>query len=119
MDLDAPSYLRLIAYQLSQPRLERVGQGFRESRQQYPRLRVAARQGDCAMQRDDGLAGPGRPGDSSRPGVAAFDELPLRRMQKDRPFFPWELERAFQLLDVDQHPETALRVGMAERIGGC
>src|SRR5437660_743490 len=35
-------------------------------------------------------------------------------MQKDRPFLPWEVERAFQLLDIGQHPETAQRIVMAD-----
>jgi hypothetical protein len=94
-------------------------EGLRERRQQHQRLGVAARQSNRAMQRDNRLAGAGRSRDPRRPGVAALDELALRRMQKHRPFRPRKVERAFQLLDIGQHPEAALRVRMGERVGGC
>jgi hypothetical protein len=49
--------------------------------------------------------------------VAAVHEPTLRRMQEDRPFIPRVVECAFELLDIRQHAEPALRVGMGERIG--
>ena len=38
-------------------------------------------------------------------------------MQEDRPFLPWVIERAFQLLNIGQNPETALRIGVGEGVG--
>ena len=38
---------------------------------------------------------PADPRDSRWPGIVALDKLALRRVQKDRPFLPWEIERAF------------------------
>jgi hypothetical protein len=69
------------------------------------------------MQRDDGLAGAGRAGDSRRPGIAALDQLPLRRVEEDRPFLPRIVECALQLLEIGHDAEAALRVGMGEGIG--
>ena len=78
-----------------------------------------------------GVAGPRRPPGASATivlpvpagrisgGAVVFtlDEPPLRRVQEDRPFVPRVIERAFEFLDIRQHAEPALRVGMSERIG--
>src|SRR5260370_33773062 len=90
MHLDAPGDVGLIADQVMQPRLERVGQGFREGRQQHPRLGVTARQKDCTMQRDDGLAGPCRPRASYRAALAALGEAARRRVTWDCRLLLWE-----------------------------
>src|SRR5437868_4458624 len=110
MYLNAAGDVWFIANQVLQPRSERVRQGLRERRQQHPSTRLATCQRDGAMERDNSLSGACRPRDPRRPGVAAVDELTLRRMQKDRPSLPRKIERAFQFLDIRQHPEPALRV---------
>ena len=92
---------------------ERVGEG----RQQHPRPGVGSGEMGGAMQRDDGLAGPGRARDAGGPGEIAGDERRLRGMQEDGPFLPRLVERATQGLDVAKNAEAALRVGMGERVG--
>jgi len=69
------------------------------------------------MQRHDGLAGAGGARNPSRPAVAALDELALGRMQENRPFLPGEVEGTFKFLDIGQHAEAALGIGMREGIG--
>jgi hypothetical protein len=117
MDGDPPGDLGFIPDQGAQPRLERVGEGLRERGQQHPRPRIPTRQHHRAVKRDDRLAGAGRARDARRAGVVAIDHAALRRVQKDRPFVPRVFEGAFQLLDIGQDTEAALRVGVAERIG--
>ena len=117
MDRDPVGDVRLVTGQGPQPHTQRIGQSLREGRQQHPRLRVSARQGDRPMQRHDRLAGSGAAAYPGGSVVVALDEPPLRRMQENRPFVPRVIERPFQFLDIRQHAEPALRVGMGERIG--
>ena len=64
----------------------------------------------------DGLAGARRPRDAGGAVVVALDELPLGRMQKDRPLLPGIVEGPLERLDVGHHPEAPLRVGVREGI---
>ena len=66
----------------------------------------------------DGLAGAGRPRDAGGAVVVALDELPLGRMQEDRPLLPGIVEGPLEGLDVGHHPEAPLGVGVRERIVG-
>ena len=116
MDGDPVGDVRLVTGQGPQPDAQRVRQRLREGRQQHAGLRVSPGQGrpPDAMPRSSCRCRPtaADPGGSV---VVALDEPPLRRMQEDRPFIPRVIERAFQFLDVGQHAEPALRVGMGER----
>ena len=56
MHFQALGQTRLVAEQASQPRAQRVCQGFGERGQQHPAVGVAAREEHSAMQRHDGLA---------------------------------------------------------------
>ena len=117
MDGDPVGDLRLVAGQGPQPDPQRVCQRLREGRQQHACLRVSPGQGNRPVQCHDRLA---RARTAAYPGgsvVVALDEPPLRRMQEDRPFVPRVIERPFEFLDIGQHAEPALRVGMGERIG--
>ncbi len=49
---------------------------------------------DGSMQRDDGLPGARRTGDSRRSIVVLFDDVALRGVEEDRPLLPGILERA-------------------------
>jgi hypothetical protein len=77
---------------------------------------MVPRQSDSPMQGDDRLAGSGRARDARRPAIAPIDQPALRRMKKDCPFLPRVVERPFQLLDIGQDPEAALRIGMGKRV---
>ena len=114
--------LRLVADQAreahSQGGCQRVGEG----RQQHAALRVPAGQMHRPVEGHDGLAGARRPRDAGGAVVLALDELPLRRMQEDRPLLPGIVEGPLQRLDVRHHPEAPVCVGVRERIGvgrGC
>ncbi len=117
MDGDPVGDLRLVAGQGPQPDAQRVCQGLREGRQQHACLRVSPGQGNRPVQCHDRLARAGAAADPGGSVVVTVDQPPLRRMQEDRPFVPRVIERPFQFLDIGQHPELALRVGMGERIG--
>jgi hypothetical protein len=80
-------------------------------------LRVSPGQGNRPVQRHDCLAGARTAAYPGGSVVIALDESPLRRVQEDRPFVPRVVERPFEFLEVRQHAEPALRVGMGERIG--
>ena len=117
MDGDPVGDVRLVAGQGPQPYAQRIRQGLREGRQQDTCLRVSPGQGNRPVQCHDRLA---RARTAAYPGgsvVVALDQPSLRRMQEDRPFLPREIERPFEFLDIRQHAEPALRVGMGERIG--
>ena len=68
------------------------------------------------VQRNDGLACARRTGDARRAGVVSLHPLPLLWVQKDRPLFPREIERALQLLYVRHYAEAALGIRMIEWI---
>jgi hypothetical protein len=80
-------------------------------------LRVSPGQSNRPVQRHDRLACAGTAAYPGRPAVVAVDQPPLRRMQEDRPLVPRVIEGSFEFLDIGQHLEPALRVGMGERIG--
>ncbi len=69
------------------------------------------------MNRDNGLPRSGRTGHSRRTGVVAFNELPLLRMQEDRPFVPGRIQRLRQFVDAGDDAEPALRIRMRKRVG--
>ena len=69
-----------------------------------------------AVQGHDGFARAGGAGNASRAGVVALHPLALLGMQEDRPLLPREIEGALQFFDVGHYAETALGVGMIERI---
>ena len=117
MDGDPVGDLRLVAGQGPQPDAQGVGQGLREGREQHACLRVSPGQGNRPVQCHDRLAGAGAAADPGGSVVVTVDQPPLRRMQEDRPFIPGIIERPFEFLDIRQHPESALRIGMGERIG--
>ncbi len=62
-----------------------------------------------AVKRDHRFAGARRPGDTRRAGKAAFDDVPLRRMQEHRPFLPRVFERDLEFLYVLHHSEAPYR----------
>ena len=107
---------RLAAEQSLQLGLQRIGQSVGERRQQNAGVGIRARQIDGPMQCDDRLARSGGTGHARRAGVVTFDPLPLLRVQEHSPLFPREIERTLQFLDVRHHAETALGVGMVERV---
>jgi hypothetical protein len=88
-----------------------------EGGQQHAGSGVAARQRHGAVQRHDGLAGAGAAADPRGSVVVALNEPPLHRVQEHRPFVPRVIERPLQFLDIGQHTEPPLRVGVGEGIG--
>jgi hypothetical protein len=68
------------------------------------------------MQCDDGLARARRTRHAPWAAVVPFNQNALRRMKENRPLVPGVVERALQFLDIGHHAETALGVGMRERI---
>ena len=117
MHLETLGDLRLVPDEASETRSQRGGQRIGEGGQQHAALWMCARQMHRPVKRHDGLAGAGRARDTRRTGVLAFDELPLGRVQEDRPLLPGVVQRPLQRLHVRHHPEAALRVRMRERIG--
>ena len=97
---------------------EGMGQGLGEGREQHPRIGGLSGQPHRAVQGDDGFAGPGRAGDAGRPAIAAFDQLPLGRMEEDRPLFPGILQRLPEVLEIGHRPEPPPGVGVREGVGG-
>ncbi len=88
VDVDPLGEARFAAQQPFQLRAQRIGERVGESRQQHAGVGMCARQMSGAVQRDDGLTGPGRAGDARWPGVVAFHHLPLLWVQEDGPFLP-------------------------------
>jgi hypothetical protein len=117
MDVDPFREARFIAQEPLELGEQRVREGVGESGQQDPGIGMRACQVRYPVQRDDGLAGPGRAGDARRTGVVALDHVSLVRVEENRPLVPGEIERALQLVDARYGPESALRIGMAERFG--
>ena len=108
---------RLVSDKALEARSQRGGQGIRKRREQHAALRMCARQMHRPVERHDGLAGAGRARDTRRTAVLPFDELPLGRVQEDRPLLPGVVQRPLQRLHVRHHPEATLGVRMRERIG--
>ena len=98
--------LRLVADQPSEARP-----------QQHAALGMRTGQMHGPVEGHDGLAGAGRPRHPGGAVVLAFDELPLRRVQEDRPFLPGIVERPPERLDILHDPEAPLRVGVREGVG--
>ncbi len=69
------------------------------------------------MQGDDGLSRARRTGNPRGTAVIPLHQLPLGRMEKDRPLLPGIVQGALQFLDVVHHPETPLGIGMGKGIG--
>jgi hypothetical protein len=116
MDGNSLGDLGLVTGQGPQPDAQRVCERLREGRQQHPCLRVSPGQVNRPVQCHDRFAGARTAAYPGGSVVVAVDEPTLRRMQEDRPFIPRIIERTLQFLDVGDHPEPALRVGMIERV---
>ncbi len=117
MNFETFGNTRLAAEQPLQADAERSRQRFGEGREQHAPLRVRPSQVSGAMNRDNGLPRSGRTGHSRRTGVVAFNELPLLRMQEDRPFVPGRIQRLRQFVDAGDDAEPALRIRMRKRVG--
>src|ERR1035438_4753607 len=105
---------RFVTDKRSEFRSESVRQRIGKSCQQHPGVRIGPSEEDGAMQCNDGLARSRRASHPRRAAVIALNQGALRRMQKDRPFVPGVIERAFQFLCVGHGAEAALGVGMCE-----
>ena len=90
---------------------QRIGEG----REQHAGVGRLPKVMHGAMERDHGLAGAGRAGDPYRARKAALDDVPLRRMQENRPFLPRVIERGLEFLYVLDHAEAAQCIRMSER----
>ena len=109
--------LRFVPDEALEARPKRDGQRLGEGGQQHAALRMCSRQMHRPVERHDGLAGAGRARDARRAAVLPFDELPLGRVQEDRPLLPGVVQRSLQRVHIRHHPEAALRVRVRERIG--
>src|SRR4051794_7526959 len=69
-----------------------------------------------AMERDDRLARPCRPGNPCRSSVVTLHQLALGWVQEDRPFIPWVIQGSFELFHITHDTEAALSVGVGERV---
>ena len=97
--------------------MQRTRQRIGEGGQQHPGIGMPPGQYHGTVQRNDGLASAGGATDPSWPLETALDQLSLGRVEKRGPAIPGKLQRTGQFLGVSHHPETPLRIRMAERIG--
>ena len=116
MDFQSLCQSRFVADESPELSAEGIRQHVRERSQQDARILVGAGQEDGAMQRHNRLPRAGGAGNPCWPCVVPFNQLPLLGMEEHRPPVPRELQGALKFLDIAHHPESALRIGMIERI---
>ena len=69
-----------------------------------------------AVKCHDSLPSTSRAGNARGAAGGLFDKLTLFGMEKDRPFIPGKLQRAFEFFDVGHHAEASLGVWVVEWI---
>lgn len=117
IDALGQAWLVLLTDQMAELGPQRVRQHVREGREQHPRFGMGPCERCRPMQRQHGLAGASRARHAGRAIEGSLDQLPLLRVQEDRPSLPRRIQGALQLLDVGHDAEAALCIGVIEGVG--